>query len=155
MALCPGTPVRLLLGGPDPSCSVGGASLPLQVNVGGQGGCHSPSPRVDLNSPLAHLWTSGHLFANCSIGERSGHCHPVSGSFSVTLVLPRQIYLLPWSSWWSADTAPWLGRDLCGKDPLSFHWSWCDPVTLGFSHGYLSSKTVLRDARALATPELH
>lgn len=39
------------------------------------------------------------------------------------------------------------GRDLCGKVSLSLHWSWCDPVTLGFSYGYLSSKTVLRDPR--------
>lgn len=35
----------------------------------------------------------------------------------MTLELPCQIYLLPWSSWWSVDTALWLGRDLCGKAP--------------------------------------
>lgn len=124
-------------------CSFGGASLPLRVNMGGRGGCHSPSPWVDLNFHLRLLWTSGRLFANCGLGEGSGHCQPCVwwllcdlGASVPNLSAALELVVVSGHGSVAGQRPLWKG-------PLSLHWSWCDPVMLGFSHGYLSSKTVL------------
>lgn len=124
-------------------CSFGGASLPLRVNMGVRGGCHSPSPWVDLNFHLRLLWTSGRLFANCGLGEGSGHCQPCvwwllcdPGASVPNLSAALELVVVSGHGSVAGQRSLWKG-------PLSLHWSWCDPVMLGFSHGYLSSKTVL------------